>query len=247
MHIAVFGSGAGTILRAMLCAQNRAPQPFTIRLLYTDRECAFQQIAKEANLPLIHNPWSKTLSREHYDQRGLDLLRTFSRDMQCPIDFILLAGYMRLMSRVWLQAFPHHILNIHPADLTILDERGKRKFIGDNAVFLSLQSGMRKTRTTAILIDEQVDGGPILVSGPWVDYVGNNSVTKELAQEHQAKQKKMSDWPTCLTALQLLAEGRLELSLPALDVFCDGKKMPPGGYELLQGGQYVWNHRDSGS
>jgi phosphoribosylglycinamide formyltransferase 1 len=247
MNVAVFGSGSGMILRAMLAAQRQARQPFSIRLLYTDRECFFQKIAKEENLPLIYNPFNPAVSRENFDLIGLDLVRSYSRENPCPIDFLLLAGYMRLMSRVWLRAFPHRILNIHPGDLTVLDKEGNRKFVGDRAVFKALQNGERKTRTTAILIDEKVDGGPVLVSGPWVPYEGEDPVTKESAAKHQEKQKKVSDYPACLAALQMLAEGRFELSLPAREVFLDGRKMEPCGYELMEGGHYVWNHWDSRS
>ncbi len=248
MHVAVFGSGTGTILRAMLAAQKSFQKPsFAIRLLYTDRECSFQKIAQEEHLPLLYHSWSPLISREEHDRKGLELLRVFTHEQKCPIDFLLLAGYMRLLSKVWLQAFPYKILNIHPADLTVLDAQGNRKWIGENAVFKALQEGMRRTRTAAILIDEKVDGGPILVSGPWVDYQEGNPIDKQKAAKHQAKQKALSDWPACLAALQLIGEGRIKLNSLTRDVFLDGKKMPSCGYELKEGeGQYVWNHRDLG-
>ncbi len=234
MHIAVFGSGAGTILRAMLQAQKRLERngksPFSIQLLFTDRECNFQKIAEEERIPLLYHPWNKQFSREEYDQKGLDLLRKFEE--KSPIDLLLLAGYMRLMSKIWLQAFPYRILNIHPADLDDLDAQGNRKWIGENAVFKALQGGMERTRTSAILIDEKVDGGPILVSGPWTSYCEGHPIDKEKAAKHQAKQKEISDWPACLTALQLIGEGRLRLGGSSRDVFLDGEKLPPCGYEL---------------
>lgn len=250
MHVAVFGSGSGTILRAMLAAQKLSEQkgtcPFSIRLLYTDRECGFQKIAEEARLPLLFHPLNKQhkqLSREEYDRKGLELLKKFEE--KCPIDFLLLAGYMRLMSKVWLQAFPCKILNIHPADLTVLDEQGSRKLIGEQAVFKALKEGMKRTRTAAILIDEKVDGGPILVSGPWVPYQEGEPIDKQKADLHQEKQKAKSDWPACLAALQLIAQGRLGLNFLTREVFLDGKKLPPCGYEPKENeGQYVWNHRD---
>jgi phosphoribosylglycinamide formyltransferase-1 len=194
MNVAVFGSGKGTILSAMLAAQKE--QPFAVRLLYTDRICRFQTIAEEERLPLIYQPWNPLLSREENDHLGLARLLAFN----CPIDCLLLAGYMRLMSPVWLKAFPNRIVNIHPADLS------NRKYVGKEAVFDALSAGETRTRTTAILIDETVDGGPILAFGPWVPYVGAYPVTKESAALHQEKQKAMSDAPACLRALQLLEE-----------------------------------------
>ncbi len=226
MQVAVFGSGTGTILQAMLAAQKSASTSFSIRLLYTDRECRFQKIAAEENLPLLYHPWKAP--REEYDRQGLELLHSFPFE----IDFLLLAGYMRLMSPVWLSAFKHRILNIHPADLTVLDAQGKRKYIGAEAVFAALQSGEMRTRSTAILIDEQVDGGPVLVSGAWVPYEGEYPVTQERATEHQTKQKAKSDWPACLAALQLIGEGRISLDTKTGQVFLDGKKLPNCGYAI---------------
>jgi folate-dependent phosphoribosylglycinamide formyltransferase PurN len=201
MNVAVFGSGKGTILSLMLAAQKKETQPFAIRLLYTDRICRFQTIAEEEHLPLIYQPWDPSLSREENDRQGLSRLLAFS-----PIDCLLLAGYMRLMSSVWLKAFPNRILNIHPADLTVLDGQGRRKYVGKEAVFDALREGERRTRTSAMLIDETVDGGPLLVLGPWVPYEGEIPVTRASAALHQEKQKVMSDSPACLRALQRLAK-----------------------------------------
>lgn len=232
MHVAVFGSGTGTILRAMCAAEKRERQPFAIRFLYTDRACAFHAIAKEERLPLIYNPFDPSISREEYDRKGLELLLECSRGARSPIDVLLLAGYMRLMSSVWLKAFPFRILNIHPADLAACDLNGSRKYIGDQAVYKALQAGESKTRTSVILIDEEVDGGPILVSGPWVPYQGGRPVTKEEAREHQERQKTLSDFPACLAALRLVGQGRVSLRWPKRVLFLDDQQMPVHGYEM---------------
>lgn len=196
----MFGSGAGTTLRAVLAAQKQDPcPPYQVKVLFTDRPCQFQQIAKEENLPLIDHPWKPP--REEYDRIGLELLRKYA-----PIDMILLAGYMRLFSPIWLSAFPNRILNIHPADLTALDHNGKRRYVGANAVYDALSQGEKQTRSTAILIDANVDEGPILASGPWVPYEGEYPITQERAKAHQEKQKALSDWPVCIAALKLLAK-----------------------------------------
>ena len=233
MHVAVFGSGSGTILRAMLAAQKQdSSSPFAIRLLYTDRECRVQSIAEEEPLPLIYNPWNREIPRREYDSRGLERLLAFSQENKCPIDFLLLAGYMRLMSSVWLSAFPFRILNIHPADLTQLDSQGKRRLVGANAVFKALEEGQPRTRTSAILVDETVDGGPVLVSGPWVPYAGDYPITPEKAASHQEMQKAKSDWPSCLAALRLIAEGRAGRDQSQL--FLDGRPLPAWGMEVTE-------------
>src|ERR1700690_2741905 len=114
MHVAVFGSGSGTILRAMLAAQKKSEQlygrsPFAIKLLYTDRGCHFQQIAKDEKLPLIEHSFSDfikqrnidnprdPIARKEYDQKGVELLSSFAQKENFPIDLLLLAGYMRIL------------------------------------------------------------------------------------------------------------------------------------------------------
>jgi hypothetical protein len=76
-----------------------------------------------------------------------------------------------------------------------------------------------------------------LVSGPWAPYFEAGSVTKEKALSHQEKQKKISDWPACLTALKLLAQGRFEIDLQAKEVYLNRKKLPAGGYEMKTRGK----------
>ncbi|MGC1878526.1 MAG: formyltransferase family protein [Rhabdochlamydiaceae bacterium] len=246
MHVAVFGSGSGTILRAMLAAQKKSEEvygssPFVIKLLYTDRACRFQQIASQENLPLIEHLFADffkargiddfrdPIARKEYDQKGIELFVK----QDTPIDFLLLAGYMRILSTPWLELFSQRILNVHPADLTHLDSNGNRKFTGDHAILKALQDGQKKTRSTVILIDERTDTGPIIVSGPWVTYQGEYPVTKERAAEHQEVQKVQSDWPACLTALQLISQGRVEMVSKPNRLLIDGIEQMPNGYENL--------------
>ncbi len=215
MRVAVFGSGTGTILKSLLEARKKEALSFQIVLLFTDQLCRFQTIAKEVNLPLIYHPQKTGQKRIEYDQEALHLIQNFS------IDFILLAGFMRLMSSLWLEAFPNRILNIHPADLT------SRKYIGKNAVYDALKAGEKRTRTSAILIDETVDGGPIVASGSWVDYDGPIPVTMESAKKHQEKQKEFSDFAVCKSALHWIGAGRI--ATEDKTIFFDSKKMPIEG------------------
>ena len=205
MHVAVFGSGSGTILRAMLSAQKMSG--FAIKLLFTDKQCNFQQIAREENLPLIEHFF--TSDRDAYDREGVKLIASFME--KTPIDCLLLAGYMKILGRPWLEAFPHRILNVHPADLTHLDADGKRKYVGEGAVLQALLDGQKRTRTSVILIDEKIDTGPIVVSGPWVEYEEGEPITRISARAHQERQKALSDWPACLLALQLISQGKVKI------------------------------------
>jgi phosphoribosylglycinamide formyltransferase-1 len=70
-------------------------------------------------------------------------------------DFIVLAGYMRLLSRDFVSRFPNRILNIHPSLLPA--------FSGVDAQAQALAHGAKVTGCTVHFVDEQLDAGPILV------------------------------------------------------------------------------------
>ena len=70
-------------------------------------------------------------------------------------DFIILAGYMRLLSAEFVAKFPHRILNIHPSLLP--------SFPGVNAQKQAIEYGVRFSGCTVHFVDENLDAGPILV------------------------------------------------------------------------------------
>ena len=109
----------------------------------------------------------RTPKRRHYhvyvielDRRVLDALRP-----HC-VDAIVLAGYMSVVTSPLLAAFAGRIVNVHPADLRIL-EGGRRKYTGDYAVRDAILAGECVLRATTHIVRAEVDGGEILmVSAP---------------------------------------------------------------------------------
>lgn len=248
MQVVVFGSGSGTNLEALLRAQrelrSQSGKPlFEIKALFTDRQCRFHEIAERERLPLIHHSFV-TFSKEYgsedylnpelriaYDEKNAELLKACAEENRFSIDLIFLAGYMRLLFPPLLGSFPNKILNVHPADLTLKDELGKRKYVGANAVIDALMNGETKTRSSVILIEEDVNSGPILVSGPWLPYTEGSPVTYKRASQHQDKQKTFSDWRVCIKAVELIAEGRFSISEDR-SIHFDNQLLGPGGYTL---------------
>jgi len=246
--LVVFGSGSGTNLEALLRASrellNNGNRPlFTIKAIFTDRLCRLREIAERERIPLIHHSFvdffkrSKAKSdrdfkmRCEYDLINAQLLDDLAERRGFSIDLIFLAGYMRLIFPPFLKRFPNKVLNVHPADLTATDERGNRIYVGSNAVFDALSRGEKRTRSSVILVDEKMDHGPILVSGPWVEYEEGFPVTFKRAAYHQEKQKIQSDWPASIKAIELIARGRLALDGKNA-VYLDGKIQGAGGYIL---------------
>jgi phosphoribosylglycinamide formyltransferase 1 len=92
---------------------------------------------------------SKGLDREVYDRMLLDeLQRRF-------VDFVCLAGFLRLLSATFIRQYPNRILNIHPSLLPA--------FPGLDAQHQALQHGVKITGCTVHFVDEELDAGPIVM------------------------------------------------------------------------------------
>ena len=136
-----FGSGSGTNLRE--CAKVAPP-----KLIFSDRPGAkLLSLEELANVQQIvvdgykacgswkkaqGNPEAEAEYKERsvlYNQRIVGLLKQFEEKQGKPIDLIVLGGYMRLVGEPLLEAYPDKIINVHPADLSILNY-----FIGHSSV-----------------------------------------------------------------------------------------------------------------
>ena len=94
------------------------------------------------------------LSREDYDERLLALLEP------CKLDWLVLAGYMRILTPVVIRRYPERIVNIHPADTRVHQ--------GLNAYRWAFESQLPLTTITVHLVDEGVDTGRIVAQRPVV-------------------------------------------------------------------------------
>src|SRR5579872_827607 len=92
---------------------------------------------------------SKGVPREVYDAQLVDALR------DAAVDLVCLAGFMRLLSPVFIRAFPQRILNIHPSLLP--------SFPGLDAQTQALVHGVKISGCTVHFVDEHLDAGPIVM------------------------------------------------------------------------------------
>lgn len=246
LNVVVFGSGSGTVLEALLRAQQTVRTPngsplFEIKALFTDRICRFQEISERERIPLVFHSFTQFFrssgiedrndpsTREAFDTINVQMIEQCAAEKGFEVDLIFLAGYMRLLHSPLLKTFANKIINVHPADLTVKGDDGKPCYAGADAVYDALMAGETRTRSSVILIDEDVDTGPILASGPWVPYNGDFPVTFKRAAHQQERQKALSDWPTCVKTLELIALGRLAIDHNR-QVYLDGEPLPEGGY-----------------
>ena len=151
--------------------------------------------------------------REKYFGLVLKELEKFSPDV------LMLSGFMKIITEPLLSAYENRIINVHPADLTIM-ENGRPKFTGDNAVKDAIDAGEKFVRASVHLVSGDVDCGPILVLSKPVPVSGS-------ADETQEKLKRGGDDPAFLKALELIAEGKV--SIEKEKVFVEGKE---GFFEL---------------
>jgi len=134
--------------------------------------------------------------RKEYEERLIRVIR----EKGWEPDIIACSGYMYVLTERFLQEFPDRVLNVHPADLSIV-EGGRRKYTGLHAVRDQIESGEKETRSTIHLMNGIPDHGPIIVvSGPL-------PVEGRSPEEQQALMKEKCDGPAYRMALELIARG----------------------------------------
>jgi phosphoribosylaminoimidazolecarboxamide formyltransferase/IMP cyclohydrolase len=141
-RIAVAVSGAGSNLRALHAAAARGELGGEIALVVADRSCLALDWAAEQGIDTVVVPGGA-------DDALADALEGAQPDV------VVLAGYMRVVGPRVLAAFGGRILNIHPSLLPA--------FPGSRAVRDALDHGAKVTGATVHLVDETLDGGPIVV------------------------------------------------------------------------------------
>jgi phosphoribosylglycinamide formyltransferase-1 len=190
MRLGILISGRGSNLEAIANAISRRKLDAEIAIVISNRANAGGlDIARERGIPLRVIE-SRGMEREAYDKLVIDELRTHDVDLVC------LAGFMRLLSASFVQAFPNRVLNIHPSLLPA--------FPGLDAQRQALEHGVKITGCTVHLVDEFLDSGPILVQSavPVLDQDTVETLSARiLAQEHAIYSK----------AIQYLVERRITL------------------------------------
>ena len=125
---------------------------------------------------------SQGRDRAEFDRELVALLEPFR------LDYLVLAGYLRLLSPLVIELYRHRIVNIHPAD--------SRAYQGLHGYRWAFEQGLEKTLVTVHLVDEGTDTGPILAQAE-VDLRGAGSlaevVRRGLAVEHRFYSSVLAD------------------------------------------------------
>ncbi len=193
--LGVLVSGSGTNLGALLDAVRDGRLHAKIALVVSNVATAKGlERAREAGVKTVVIDHKVHPSREAFDAAVVEALRASG------VTCVVLAGFMRIVTRVLLDAFPDRVLNIHPALLPA--------FPGTHAQAQAIAYGVKVSGCTVHLVDAGTDTGPILAQSvvPVLDGDDETALRDRiLAKEHALLP----------SVLQWLAEGRVEIVPPA--------------------------------
>jgi phosphoribosylglycinamide formyltransferase-1 len=149
VRLGVLVSGSGSNLGAILAAISAGELDAEVGVVISNKPgVRALERAADAGVPtevLSHRDYA---SREAYDRALAERLRA------ARVEWVVLAGFMRIVTKELLDAFPERVLNIHPALLPA--------FPGVDAQAQALAYGVRITGCTVHLVDAGVDTGPIV-------------------------------------------------------------------------------------
>jgi len=192
LRLGVLASGGGTNLQSIIdrCQDQSLAAEIAIVISNNPEAGALQRAAK-AGIPQQCINHREFASREEFDQAVVAALK------ENGVDLVVLAGFMRIISDVFLDAYPMRIINIHPALLPA--------FPGLHVQRKAIEYGAKFSGCTVHFVDGGVDTGPIVIQGvvPILDNDTEETLAARiLVEEHRIYPK----------AIQLFAEGRLQVT-----------------------------------
>ncbi len=151
VKVAVLASGGGTNFENLV--NHSVDIGMDIQVLITDHANAGAiGRAERAEIP------SRVFERGDYDSKAAHEWAILETLYECEVEYVLLAGYMRILSRDFIQAFENHIINLHPSLLPA--------FKGRNGIEDAFNYGVKVTGVTIHYVDAGIDTGKIIAQVP---------------------------------------------------------------------------------
>ena len=173
-RLGVLLSGRGSNFQAIAARVAAGEIPAEIAVVIANRpEAPGLDAARSLGLKAVSLP-SKGLDRESYDRQLIATLKEHN------VEWVILAGYMRILSAEFIRAFPQRILNIHPSLLP--------SFPGLDAQHQAFDYGVKISGCTVHFVDEHLDHGPIVMQAHVQVDPADTAETlsaKILVQEHR--------------------------------------------------------------
>jgi len=191
LRLGVLASGGGTNLQSIIdrCEDGSLDAEIAL-VLCNNPEAGALQRAERHRLPTLCIDHRGFASREAFDRAVVAALQ------QHGVELVVLAGFMRLITPIFLAAFPQRIINIHPALLPA--------FPGLHVQRKALDYGARFAGCTVHFVDDGVDTGPIIIQAvvPVLEDDSEETLSARiLEQEHRIYPR----------AIQLIADGRVRI------------------------------------
>jgi phosphoribosylglycinamide formyltransferase-1 len=195
VNLGVLISGRGSNLGAVLSAIEAGTLPARVALVVSNKaDAAGLQRARDAGVPTRVIPHGNYPDRASFDAALVEALR------EASCDLVVLAGFMRLLTPVFLDAFPNRVVNIHPALLPA--------FPGVDAQAQALAYGARVTGCTVHFVDAGTDTGPVIAQAavPILEGDTRDALAARLLPHEHALLVKAITW---------IAKGLVEVIPPA--------------------------------
>src|SRR5574337_372550 len=202
VNLGVLVSGGGTNLQAIIDAIEAGRLDASIRLVFSNNPNAYA-----LDRARRHGLASKVLLKEDFPSREAYDNEAVNARKDAGVELVILAGFMRLITKPFLDAFPARIMNIHPSLLP--------SFPGLDVQKKALDWGVKFSGCTVHFVDEGLDSGPIIIQATvpvLEDDTPETLAARILVQEHKIYPR----------AVQLFAEGRLRVD--GRRVFIDAAK-----------------------
>lgn len=191
LKLGVLASGRGSNLQSIMDACAAEKLPARVAVVISDNENAFAlERARRAGIPAVHVAPGNFPGKPEYERHVAGVLDEHGVELVC------LAGYMRLVGNVLLDAFPGRIMNIHPALLP--------SFPGLHAQEQAWRYGVKFSGCTVHFVDEGMDTGPIILQA--VVPVYDDDTAETLAERILEQEHKI--YPE---AIRLFCAGKLEV------------------------------------
>ncbi len=208
INVGVLASGRGTDFQSLVDAKSRGELDVNLAVLICNVPGApVIDRAGTAGVPAVvidHRSYGK--DREAFEREVVRVLR------EKRVDLVVFAGFMRLVTPYFVREFPQRIVNIHPSLLPA--------FPGARAQADAIAWGAKVSGCTIHLVDESVDGGPVILQKavPILDDdTPDTLAARILEQEHVFLP----------LAVRLFAEGRLHIERRRVRIDARGIRIPP--------------------
>jgi len=191
IRLGVLVSGSGTNLQAIIDASEAGALDAEVVVVVSNHDAARGlDRARRHGIDAVYLDRSSFTSPREYNAAVRDELRSHG------VDWVVMAGYMRLLGREVLDFFQNRVLNLHPAILP--------SFPGANGIRDAFDYGVKVTGVTVHIANENFDDGPIIAQEAVV--IAEDDTLETLEAKIHAVEHRL--YPA---ALQLIAEGRVEI------------------------------------